>query len=98
LAVKIAEGRNLKPSFDPYVVIQFEWNEFVSKGSRQDTMDIDGDERKGATKSISMRRTDSDMGKSMAIPMRSRQSSTNGMDDRGLEKVSDPHWDHEAML
>ena len=102
LSIKIAEGRNLKPSFDPYVICQFEWNEYVSKGPRQDKMDVDGDDPKGpvaALQSIPIRRTDSDMGKPMAIPMRSRQSSTNGAgEDRGLAKVTDPQWNHSAML
>ncbi|KIX03141.1 uncharacterized protein Z518_06692 [Rhinocladiella mackenziei CBS 650.93] len=102
LSIKIAEGRNLKPSYDPYVVCQFEWNEYVSKGPRQDKMDVDEDDRKGpvaALQSIPIRRTDSDMGKPMAIPMRSRQSSTNGAsEDRGLTKVTDPQWNHEAMF
>ncbi len=102
LSIKIAEGRNLKPSYDPYVVCQFEWNEYVSKGPKHDRMDVDGDDRKGpvgALQSIPIRRTDSDMGKPMAIPMRSRQSSTNGTgDERGLSKVTDPQWDHDATL
>ncbi|EHY53500.1 Serine/threonine-protein kinase SCH9 [Exophiala dermatitidis] len=102
LSIKIAEGRNLKPSFDPYVVCQFEWNEYVSRGPRHDKMDVDDDERKGpvaALQSIPIKRTDSDMGKPMAIPMRSRQSSTNGNgDDRQMEKVTDPQWDHEATF
>lgn len=101
LSIKIAEGRNLKPSYDPYVVCQFEWNEYVSKGARHDKMDVDGDDQKGpvgALQSI-IRRTDSDMGKPMAIPMRSRQCSTNGTgDDRGITKVVDPQWDHDATL
>jgi serine/threonine protein kinase SCH9 len=103
LKIKIAEGKNLKPSYDPYVICQFEWNEYVSKGVRPDKMDVDGDDRKvpaaSRLESIPMRRIDSDMGKPMAIPMKSRQSSTNGHDgDRGLNKVTDPQWDHEAML
>lgn len=102
LSIKIAEGRNLKPSYDPYVICQFEWNEYVSQGPRHDRMDVDDDDRKGpvaALQSVPIRRTDSDMGKPMAIPMRSRQSSTNGSgEDRGLSKVSDPQWDHEATL
>ncbi|EXJ82909.1 AGC/AKT protein kinase [Capronia epimyces CBS 606.96] len=102
LSIKIAEGRNLKPSFDPYVICQFEWNEYVSKGPKHDTMDIDDDDRKGpvaALQSIPIRRTDSDMGKPMAIPMRSRQSSSNGAaEDRPLTKVTDPQWDHEATF
>lgn len=102
LSIKIAEGRNLKPSYDPYVVCQFEWNEYVSKGPRHDKMDVDDDDRKGPVaqlQSIPIRRTDSDVGKPMAIPMRSRQSSTNGtVEDRGLDKVADPQWNHEATL
>ncbi|OCT47061.1 Serine/threonine-protein kinase sck1 [Cladophialophora carrionii] len=102
LSIKIAEGRNLKPSYDPYVVCQFEWNEYVSKGARHDKMDVDEDDRKGAVSQLSsvpIRRTDSDMGKPMAIPMKSRQSSTNGNgEERGLSKVTDPQWDHEAMF
>lgn len=103
LAVKIAEGRNLKPSYDPYVVCVFEWNEYISKGAKHDKMDIDSDDKKGqvaALQSIPIRRTDSDMGRPMAIPMRSRQSSTNGMNDEGrtMSKVTDPQWDHDATL
>jgi serine/threonine protein kinase SCH9 len=102
LNIKIAEARNLKASYDPYVVCQFEWNEYVSKGAKNDRMDVDNDDQKGTVgqlSSIALRRTDSDMGKPMAIPMRSRQSSTNGNgEERGLNKVTDPQWDHEAML
>lgn len=102
--MRIAEGRNLKPSFDPYVVCVFEWNEYISKGPKHDKMEIDGDDNnKGPVatlQSMPIRRTDSDMGKPMAIPMRSRQSSTNGVgeDIRSLSKVTDPQWDHEAVL
>lgn len=50
-----------------------------------------------------MRRVESDMGRPMAIPMRSRQSShtsfatreQNGKDNKG---VTDPVWNHEAVL
>jgi protein-serine/threonine kinase len=102
LNIKIAEARNLKASFDPYVVCQFEWNEYVSKGARPDHMDVDDDDQKGPVaqlSSVPIRRTDSDMGKAMAIPMKSRQSSTNGTgEEHGLNKVTDPQWDHEAML
>lgn len=104
LAIRIAEGRNMKPAYDPYVVCVFEYNEYVSKGARTDKMDIDGEEDQSARarpmRSIPIRRTDSDMGKPMAIPMRSRQSSTNGTmeEGRNFEKVTDPQWDHEAVL
>ena len=102
LTIEIAEGRNLKPSYDPYIVCQFEWNEYVSKGPKHDKMDVDDDDRKGPVaqlQSIPIRRTDSGMGKPMAIPIRSRQSNTNGNgEERGLDRVTDPQWDHEAML
>jgi len=103
LAVKIAEGRGLKPAVDPYVVCVFEWNEYISQGPRHDKMEVDGDEPKGplaALQSAPMRRKESDMGKPMAIPMRSRQSSNNGMNDgdRSMDRVTDPQWEHEAVL
>lgn len=93
LGVKIAEGRGIKPAFDPYVVVTFEYNEYISKGSKHDQMDIDTE--------APMQRTDSEARRAMAIPMRSRQSSTNGVNDesgRALNKVTDPQWDHEALL
>lgn len=98
LAVNIAEGRNIKAAFDPYVVVTFEYNEFISRGSKTDSMDVDSH---GPSKAQPMQRSDSDMGRPMAIPMRSRQSSTNGMSEEGgraLNRVTDPQWDHEALL
>jgi len=97
LAVKIAEGKNIKPAFDPYVVVTFEFNEYISKGSKHDKMEIDSEEPQSAA----IRRTDSEAGRAMAIPMRSRQSSTNGVSDengRPMNKVIDPQWDHEAVF
>ena len=65
-------------------------------------MDVDGQDSKPTRppQSIPIRRTDSEMGKPVAIPMRSRQSSSNGAPEEGvsLQKVTDPQWDHEAML
>ena len=98
LAVKISEGRNIKAAFDPYVVATFEYNEFISRGSKTDKMDVDSD---GPRRPQPMQRSDSELGRPMAIPMRSRQSSTNGLSDesgRTLNKVTDPQWDHEALL
>jgi serine/threonine protein kinase SCH9 len=46
LAVRIAAGRYLKPSYDPYVVCIFEGNEYISKGPKQDPMELDHDDRK----------------------------------------------------
>ncbi|KAK5940311.1 Serine/threonine-protein kinase [Knufia obscura] len=101
LAVKIAEGRGLRPAVDPYCVCVFEWNEYISKGPRHDRMDVDNEKKHAPPNlsSVPIRRTDSDMGKPMAVPMRSRQSSTNGLDEnRTMDKVTDPQWDHEATF
>lgn len=93
LFVKITDGRGLRPSFDPYVVCVFEWNEYISKGAR------DGEEEK------KRRQLESDAeeaaGRPMAIPLKSRSSSHNSVvegDHKGRTPVTDPHWDHEATL
>lgn len=92
LLVKISEARGLRPSYDPYVVCVFQWNEYISKGAR------DGEEEK------KRRQIEFDAeaaGRPMAIPMRSRQSSHNSAlegDNKGRCPVTDPHWDHEAVL
>jgi protein-serine/threonine kinase len=93
LFVKITDGRGLRPSFDPYVVCVFEWNEYISKGAR------DGEEE------TKRRQQESDAeeaaGRPMAIPLKSRSSSQNTIaegDHKGRTPVTDPHWDHEATL
>jgi serine/threonine protein kinase len=52
---------------------------------------------------MQMKRTESEMGRPMAIPMKSRQSSNSGhssdpRENGSLEEVSDPKWEHEAIL
>lgn len=99
LAVAISEGRDLRPSVDPYVVCQFQWAEYISEGPRHDTTKKD---KQGAA-GLAIRRTDSEMGKPMAIPMRSRQSSNNGTssdprEDGTFKEVTDPKWEHDAIL
>jgi hypothetical protein len=108
LAVKIDRARKLKPSYDPYVVCVFEWNEYISNGPKHDAMDVDEDNggpkkgRKEQLSSMPIRRSDSDMGKPMSILMKSRQSSNNsntdGHDQQQGATVTDPQWAHEAML
>ncbi|PVI04824.1 Pkinase-domain-containing protein [Periconia macrospinosa] len=99
LTVSISEGRNLRPSVDPYVVCQFQWAEYISEGPRNDTTKKDDPNRAG----LAIRRTDSDSGKPMAIPMRSRQSSNNGVssdprEEGVFKEVTDPEWEHEAVF
>lgn len=105
LSVRISEGRGLKPSYDPYAVCVFEYNEAVARNPKQEERNTEKDEGKigdfglgGAT----MYRSRSDMGRSMAIPMKSRQSSTTSLSDqkhfKAGRQVTNPKWDHEAML
>ncbi|KAB2576583.1 Serine/threonine-protein kinase SCH9 [Lasiodiplodia hormozganensis] len=93
LSVSITEGRGLRPSVDPYVVCQFQWAEDISDGPKK------GEEPpRGA---MAMMRTDSDSGRAMAIPMRSRQSSNHGwnpQESRDRNEISDPKWDHNAVF
>ena len=51
---------------------------------------------------VPIQRSGSDMGKSIAIPMKSRQSSTTSLDDhkdfKNGRQVTNPRWDHVAVL
>ncbi|KAI9840534.1 MAG: hypothetical protein M1837_001548 [Sclerophora amabilis] len=104
LFVKISEARGLRPSLDPYVVCVFEWNEYISKGPRAKEVQVDPDDRHGREESggIAIKRSGSDMGKPMAIPMKSRQSSNTSNSDskevKDMRSMTDPRWDHEATF
>jgi protein-serine/threonine kinase len=104
LSVKISEGRGLRPSYDPYVVCVFEWNEYISKGAQTGAAhEFDTRTAKNDTLgSMPIQRTNGDSGRPMAIPMKSRQSSNNSQLDnhehRGLTQVTDPQWNHDAVL
>lgn len=95
LSVKISRARGLRPSADPYVVCVFEWNEYISKGAQSNAQSPHG--RNGEKDYL-----DHDNGRPMAIPMRSRQSSHNSQldnsDMKGRAPVTDPQWNHEAVL
>ena len=105
LLVKISEARGLRPSYDPYVVCVFEWNEYISKGPRVQGIDMDrenGSENEDGVGGVPIKRSGSDMGRPVAIPMKSRQSSTTSCSDprdlKGVRQVTDPEWDHDAVL
>ena len=105
LRVKISEARGLRPSYDPYVVCVFEWNEYISKGPKQEDSDTERDGLKPKDeiyRAVPIKRTGSEMARSMAIPMKSRQSSTTSLSDQKNFKhgrqVTDPKWEHEAIL
>lgn len=103
LSVKISRARGLRPSHDPYVVCVFEWNEYISKGPKSGGVDPSAmpglDDRFGG---VPIRRSASDMGRGMAIPMKSRQGShTSLSESRELDEsrtITEPRWDHEAVL
>lgn len=103
LSVLISEGRGLRPSADPYLVCQFQYNEYISKGPRTDgasSGDVDA-RVDGFRKGLPIQRTDSNPGRPMAIPMKSRQSSQTSMSSRDTSrarKVTDPVWNHECTL
>ncbi|ODH53486.1 AGC/AKT protein kinase [Paracoccidioides brasiliensis] len=104
LSVKISEGRGLRPSSDPYVVCVFELNEYISKGAQTEEP-IEFELENGTNETLSsvpIQRSNSDSGRPMAIPMKSRQSSNNSMLDshghKGLSEVTDPLWNHEAVF
>lgn len=94
LFVKISEAKGLRPGFDPYVVCVFEWNEFISKSAKDE--EADWMERQKQAQS------ESEAGRPMAIPMKSRQSSNNSLleppDKPRMPVTTDPHWNHEAVL
>lgn len=105
LTVEISEGRGLRPSFDPYVVCQFQWSEYISQGPIN--ADVPGKPGAGPGQpngigGIAMRRTDSEKSRPRAIPMNSRQSSHTGKDSRDMKssmhEVTDPKWEHKAVL
>jgi hypothetical protein len=104
LSVKISEARGLRPSYDPYVVCVFEWNEYISKGPIDETsVEKNGSGGKeDGFKVVPIKRTGSDMARTMAIPMKSRQSSTTSLSDQKNFKhgkqVTNPKWGHEAVL
>jgi protein-serine/threonine kinase len=52
---------------------------------------------------LAINRTDSDMGRPMAIPMRSRQSSNSGTssdpkENGQLQETANPKWEHDTIL
>lgn len=104
LSVQISEARGLRPSYDPYVVCVFEWNEYISKGASEESVDAEESSKgkKDTLGSVPIRRTDSDSGRPVAIPMKSRQSSNNSQmdnhDQKNSAQVTDPQWNHEAVL
>jgi protein-serine/threonine kinase len=99
LLVSIAEGRGLRPSVDPYVVCQFQWSEDISEGPKAEAA---ARKERGA-RAMAIQRTDSQMNTPQALPMRSRQSSNNGIssdprENGTFDEVTDPKWGHDTVF
>lgn len=102
LYITISEGRGLRPSVDPYIVCQFQWNEYISKGPRQNGTAAGDESAADGQGGVAIQRSASDMGRPRAIPMRSRQSSHTSMPSRDSgnkgKEVTDPVWNQDAVL
>jgi protein-serine/threonine kinase len=105
LTNKITEARGLRTCQDPYVVVVFQRSELISSGPRPAEDTEEGAVSAVALGAIPMRRQASDSGRSMAIPMRSRQSSNTSITDFNTfrnrnprRSFTSPKWDAEAIL
>jgi protein-serine/threonine kinase len=98
MVVKIIEAKNLRPSKDPHVVCTFESNEFISKGPKKSNDSGSNDSSEGRGENT----TTLASGRGIAIPMKSRQSSSTSLSELhggGAKKgITNPKWDHEAVL
>ena len=103
LFVVISGARGLRPSFSPYAVCAFEEIESIATGHRQGDLESSPEARikDQSAGGVPIRGPNAEMGRSMAIPMKSRQSSTTSLKDQKDFKngrITDPVWNHEAVL
>ena len=103
LFVIISGARGLRPSFNPYAVCAFEEIESIATGYRQGDLETNPETRSRdpSVGNLPIRAPNGEMGRSMAIPMKSRQSSTTSLKDQKDFKngrITDPIWNHEAVL
>lgn len=103
LSVTIAGARGLRPSFNPYAVCAFEEIESIATGHRQGDAETNHEARSRdqSAGGVPIKAFNGEMGRSIAIPMKSRQSSTTSLKDQKEFKngrITDPIWNHEAVL
>ncbi|KAK8117103.1 kinase-like domain-containing protein [Apiospora kogelbergensis] len=104
LIIKILEGRGLRKSRDPYVVAVFQRNELISPGPRTFEDEDELDAPPPGVGGVPIQRQTSDSGRPMAIPMKSRQSSSTSISDqhtfrnRPKRSFTSPKWDAEALF
>lgn len=106
LTIKIAKGRGLRKSRDPYVVAVFQRSELISGSAHSFEDEDEASIAAVAMGGVPIQRQGSDSGRPpMAIPMRSRQSSNTSISDYATfrnrqtrRSFSSPEWDAEAIL
>ena len=104
LSVIVSHARGLRPSHNPYAVTVFEWIESVARPSKEEQSEYEPDSRgiEQPYGGVPIKKSRSDMGRSIAIPMKSRQSSTTSLSDQKEFKngrhITEPRWDHVALL
>ncbi|PHH60092.1 hypothetical protein CDD81_2136 [Ophiocordyceps australis] len=105
LTIKIAEGRGLRKSRDPYVVAVFQRSELISSGPRSVAEDDNLAAPTSSLGGVPIQRQGSDSGRPMAIPMRSRQSSNTSITDYNTFRsrtarlpCTNPTWDAQAVF
>jgi protein-serine/threonine kinase len=102
--MKFTEGRGLRRAKDPYIVVVFQRNELVSKGPRADDDEEEDDGYRSPAGAIPMSRAGSESGRPMAIPMKSRQSSSTSLTEyrdfklKTRKSTTNPKWDAEGVL
>ena len=103
--MRIPEARGIRPSYYPYAVCVFEWNESIARGNTIEDEDTEKNSNRGngpILAGIATKPNIGDMGRSIAIPMKSRQGSTTSLSDyknfKMGRQLTDPKWDHEAEL
>ena len=104
LSVVVSQARGLRPSYNPYAVTVFEWIESVARPSKPGPTESEQELRAGEQLmgGVPIKRSGSDMGRSITIPLKSRQSSTTSLSDQKDFKngryITDPQWNHIALL
>ena len=103
LSVTIAGARGLRPSCNPYAVCAFEEIESIATGYSQRDAETNpkARSRDQPAGGVSIKASNGETGRSMAIPMKSRQSSTTSLKDQKEfknDRITDPIWNHEALL
>jgi protein-serine/threonine kinase len=105
LTIKVSEARGLRKCQDPYVVVVFQRSELISSGPRPSGDDEDAAVTSVAMGGVPIQRQGSDSGRPMAIPMRSRQSSSTSLSEfntfrnrNSRRSFTNPKWDAEAIF